>query len=100
MRGPKPKASRSKEDPVGPAETSLSPRGGAKHGRLKEAIFDELRKAGRKGLSIKDLAAKIGVFKPRVSAWFSGTGKHAPEVRKIGVAHWRYVGNPAAQKSN
>jgi len=97
MRGQKTKTDRSKIDPVGPAETSLSPRGGAKHGRLKESILAELRKAGKKGLSINEIAEKIEVFKPRLTSWFSGTGKRTPEVRKIGVAHWQYVGKASSK---
>lgn len=96
----KDKPSRSRLDPVGPAATSLSPRGGAKHGRLKEVILEELRKAGEKGLSITDLAARIEVLKSRVTSWFSSTGRHTREVRKIGVAHWQYVGQPSARQAS
>ena len=42
-------------------------------------------------MSIPDLALKLEVMKSRVQAWFSTTGKHTPELQKIGVARWRYV---------
>jgi hypothetical protein len=79
-------------DIVPPAETSLSPRGGAKHRTLKKQILALLAVAGPEGRSVNDLSKELGVLKPRVQAWFSGTGKRTKEIEKMAPAHWRMKG--------
>ncbi len=77
--------------PVPAADTSLSPRGGAKHRKMKERVLRSLRNAGENGKTIAEIAAELGVLKSRVQSWFSSTGKKCAEVRKIGAGRWRFV---------
>lgn len=74
-----------------PATTSLSPRGGALHRTLKSHILKALEEAGEKGMTADELSEDLGVLKPRIQAWFSGTGKRLEEVKKVGVGRWKYV---------
>ncbi|PTX93456.1 hypothetical protein DB345_17770 [Spartobacteria bacterium LR76] len=78
-------------NPVPAADTSLSPRGGAKHRRMKESILACLREAGGAGNTTTEIARELGVLKSRVQSWFSSTGKKCAEVRKIGTGRWRFV---------
>lgn len=71
------------------ATTSLSPRGGARHRTLKKSILSALAESGEKGLTVKQLADRLGVLKVRVQNWFSGTGRGVRRLEKIGTARWR-----------
>lgn len=73
------------------ADSSLSPRGGAKHRRMKESIIAVLEKAGEDGMTIDEVSKAVGVLKVRVQSWFSGTGKRQPNLRKIGEGRWRMI---------
>lgn len=46
-----------------------------RRGALKEKIVAELQAAGKAGVSVKELAAKLGVKSQNVHVWFSTTGK-------------------------
>ncbi len=77
--------------PVPAAETSLSPRGGAKHRKMKECILRCLDAAGGQGKTISEIADELGILKSRLQSWFSSTGKKCAKVRKIGTGRWRLV---------
>ena len=79
-----------RRDIVPPAETSLSPRGGAKHRTLKKEIVAALAKAGPDGLTLDEISKKLDVLKARIQSWFSGTGKRTPEVEKVAPGRWRH----------
>ncbi len=61
----------------------------AKRGALKEKIVGALRKAGKRGATIRELAAKLHVPSANLYVWFNGTGRNVPGIRKIGVAKYR-----------
>lgn len=46
-------------------------------GGVKEVIVAELKEAGAKGISVKDLATKVGSKPQNIHAWFATTGKKA-----------------------
>jgi hypothetical protein len=73
------------------SKASLSPKAGTKHGMLKEAILSSLRKAGRKGLSIGELSAQVGVLKANIQVWFSSTGRKVEGLEKVERGRWRYT---------
>ena len=73
------------------ADSSLSPRGGAKHRTMKESILAVLENAGEDGMTIDEVSKAIGVLKVRVQSWFSGTGKRQANLLKIGVGRWRVI---------
>jgi hypothetical protein len=60
-----------------------------KRGALKEKILKALRKAGRKGATIRELSAKLRVPGANLYVWFNGTGKNVGGIQKIGVAKYR-----------
>jgi hypothetical protein len=59
-----------------------------KRGALKEAILEELKAAGSKGVSVKDLSAKLGVKNQNLHVWFSTTGKTVKGLKKTGTGTW------------
>jgi len=59
-----------------------------KRGALKELILAELKTAGSKGVSVKDLSAKLGVKNQNVHVWFSTTGKTVSGLKKSGPGRW------------
>lgn len=71
---------------------SLSPKSGSKHGALKAAILKVLKKAGKRGRTIRELADDVGVLSANIHVWFSTTGKRIEGLEKIGEARWRYTG--------
>ena len=50
---------------------------------LKEGIVQTLRSAGKPGITIKDVAAKLGKSYGNINVWFHTTGKGIKEVKKI-----------------
>lgn len=56
---------------------------------MKEAILQELKKAGAEGVAIKDLSNKLGVKYKNLYIWFVTTGKRTPGVEKAGPARYR-----------
>jgi hypothetical protein len=59
---------------------------------LKEAIIDSLKKAGKKGLSVGELSAQVGVLKANIQVWFSSTGRKVEGLEKVERGRWRYNG--------
>ena len=54
-----------------------------KRGQLKESIVALLKGAGKGGLAVKDIAAKLKVKPVNVHTWFATTGKKISEIRNI-----------------
>ena len=50
---------------------------------LKERIVQTLKSAGKPGITIKDVAAKLGKSYGNINVWFHTTGKGIKEVKKI-----------------
>ena len=67
--------------------------GGAnsRRGALSEKVLGELRKAGAKGISVRDLANRIGANYRNIYIWFATTGKKNAAVKKIAPAQYRLV---------
>lgn len=61
-----------------------------RRGALKEAILTELKAAGGKGLSAKELSAKLGVKNQNIHVWFSSTGKTVKGLKKNKEGAWIY----------
>jgi hypothetical protein len=74
-----------------PAVKAAKPAKAAKKGKrgaLKEAVLAELEAAGSKGISVKDLSAKLGVKNQNLHVWFSTTGKTVKGLKKTGTGTW------------
>ena len=55
-----------------------SPRGG-----LKERIIRAVRAAGDKGVTVRDLAGRLGKSYGNISVWFHTTGNGVKEIKKV-----------------
>ncbi len=60
-----------------------------KRGALAEKIVTALGVAGADGISIKDLAAKVGAEYKNISIWFATTGKKNSKIKKVGPARYK-----------
>ena len=63
-----------------------SPRGG-----LKGRIIRALRAAGGKGVTVTDLAAKLGKSYGNISVWFHTTGKGVKEIKKVAPGRFAWA---------
>jgi len=50
---------------------------------LKERIVQALQVAGKSGVKVKDVAAKLGRSYGSISVWFHTTGKAVKEIKKV-----------------
>ena len=50
---------------------------------LKERIVQTLKTAGKSGVTVKDMAAKLGKSYGNVSVWFHTTAKGINEIKKV-----------------
>ena len=62
-----------------------------KRRKLKEAVLALLRKAGKEGATVKDIASKLGVDPNRIYTWFYSTGSRMDEIKKIGEARYTWA---------
>jgi hypothetical protein len=60
-------------------------------GGLKERISSELQAAGKDGMRVKDLAAKLGASYGNITSFFQGTGKKMKEIKKVGRGQFAWV---------
>ena len=60
-------------------------------GRIKERLLEALQAGGKSGLTVKELAEKLGVKPSNVFSWFYTTGKKVSGVKKIGEAKYAYT---------
>ena len=58
---------------------------------LKDGLLKKLLSAGKKGLTIKELAAGLKAKTASVSVWFYTTGKKVKGIKKVGKARFAYV---------
>jgi len=63
----------------------------AKRGALKSGMIELLRGAGKTGIKVTDLAAKLGLGYSRVFAWFYKTGAKIKEIKKAGPAKYAWI---------
>jgi hypothetical protein len=63
-----------------------------KRGALKEKIFQALRAAGRKGMTVRELSARVRAPSANIRVWFNDVGKDVRGIQKIGVAKYRLNG--------
>jgi phosphatidylserine/phosphatidylglycerophosphate/cardiolipin synthase-like enzyme len=88
------KPGRGKSKPAATAAAPKQPRkakGGrqSKRGELSARILQELGDAGSQGITVRDLAEKLGANYKNIYIWFATTGKKNPSVKKLGPAQYR-----------
>lgn len=59
-------------------------------GMLKQEILANLIQAGDEGMSVRELAIKLGIRSQNIHVWFSSTGKKVPDLFKIGEGRYCY----------
>jgi len=77
-------------------------KGGAAKGPLAKQILAALEAADGNGLTVKELAEKVGTRNQNIFVWFATTGKKLPEIVKIGEGRYCHkarqaVTSPAAE---
>jgi len=82
---------------VAPAKAQVRPSAGrrAKRGALKAAVLDQVKNAGRAGITVKDIAARIGAKYNRIFTWFYTTGRNVSEIKKVGPGKYGWTGASA-----
>ena len=63
--------------------------GKGKRGELKQRILEQLQAAGKKGVTVREMAAKLGVNSKNLFVWFATTGKKHKAIKKLGEGHYR-----------
>ena len=90
--------------PATPAKSEPGPKGArptkvrgkrAARGAVKTAIMDLIQAAGESGVTVKDIAAKLGVSYNRVFTWFYNTGSKIKEIKKAGPGRYARAGGAA-----
>jgi hypothetical protein len=69
------------------ARKSTAPK--SKRGELKEAILEALSTAGAAGITVKDIADKIGAPYKNIYIWFATTGKKNSKIKKVAPATFK-----------
>ena len=63
-----------------------------KPGAKKDAIIELVKGAGKAGITVKEVAGKLGVKPQGVYVWFGSTGKKVKEIEKVKPATYAWVG--------
>lgn len=59
-------------------------------GKLKAKVIALLRGAGKEGISVREIAAKLGLNPQRIYVWFNSTGKSIKEIKKVAPATYTW----------
>lgn len=82
--------------PAGPAKPMLpAPVGRAvasrrRPGKLKEKVIALLQGAGKSGMTVREIAAQLGLHPQRIYVWFNATGRTIKEIKKIAPATYAW----------
>lgn len=87
-----PKEGEKNEEPKSARQARKAPQNKAvigRRGKVKMKILSELKKAGKRGITIDNLAKSLGLKKSNVSVWFSVTGKKDSRIQRIAPGTYR-----------
>lgn len=73
------------------AKINVSKNPRPKRGEITRLINQSLELAGQNGMSVQELAARIGANYRNVHVWFSSTGKKNPLIEKVGRGRYRLM---------
>jgi uncharacterized protein YjcR len=76
--------------PVGSAVSGPAAKTRKRGKRLKKGLLKALEAAGAGGITVKELAAKLGVKPGNVFSWFYTTGKKIKGIKKVGEAKYSF----------
>jgi hypothetical protein len=77
------------EEAVAPNAAAQQPKA-RKYGAAKEAIVALIKGAGKAGITVKEIAARLGSKPQRIHVWFGNTGKKVKEIKKIAPATYAW----------
>jgi hypothetical protein len=60
-------------------------------GQLKESVLALVKAAGSSGITVADLAAKLGAKPKNLFVWFHSTGKRVTELQKVGPGRYAWA---------
>jgi hypothetical protein len=63
----------------------------AKRGQVKGAIVRLLKQSGKKGVTVREIAAKLGLGNNRVHTWFYNAQKSLKQIKKAGPGKYRWA---------
>lgn len=63
-----------------------------RRGGLRDVVLKNLKRAGKAGLKIKDLAGKMNIQRQRLDTWFYQNVKKIRGLKKIGPGHYHLRG--------
>ncbi|SRR6266508_3914940 len=63
----------------------------SQRGQLKAQIIRNLKAAGKSGVTVKDLAARLGRSYSNVSVWFHTTAKGLKEIKKVAPGRFAWM---------
>jgi hypothetical protein len=63
-----------------------------RRGGLRKVVLAQLKRAGKAGLKIKDLAGRMNIQRQRLDTWFYQNVKKVRGLRKIGPGHYHLRG--------
>jgi transposase-like protein len=66
----------------------------AKRGKMKAAIIGLLQGAGTGGITVQEVAQKLGVKPARVYVWLGATGKKLKEIKKLAPGKYAWLAGP------
>ena len=65
--------------------------GAKRSGATKDAIIELVKGAGKAGITVKEIAARLGSKPQGVYVWFGNTGKKVKEIKKVKPATYAWV---------
>lgn len=66
--------------------------GRQKRGGLKDSVVALVKANGQHGITVAEMAAKLGAKPRRLFDWFKSTGEGVKEIKKVGRARYGWVG--------
>jgi hypothetical protein len=86
-----PKAAKAPKLAKAPKTPKAAKTGGSPRGYLMDGIIATLKAAGPQGVTIKEIAAKLGVGYKNIAVWFATTGRKNTAIRKMAPAKYQIV---------
>ena len=62
------------------------------YGGTKEAIINLIKASGKSGITVGEIAEKLGVKTGNIYSWFTSTGKKVKAIKKVGPGEYGWVG--------
>lgn len=51
--------------------------------------MQQLQSGGEKGITVREIADRIGSKRKNIYIWFATTGKNYPQIKKIGTGQYK-----------